>query len=230
MKLLSFLLPALLLPGCTTVELAGVDRTDYSLYEFGQPRVFHVASVFSHASGLPAGGRYDTILVEQIPAADNHALLERMRNDAPAWLRLERLAQAIDELGKSVPTEGPRWVLSNNPLVIAIGPRPTTAPTSPDAGPPLRGDGPVRPPGGLRLVTAADLDQPATRLFVIAKWQSRAGMMTSSRYTILPGEPIDALPAELPLQSPTTLKALLASHPWIRISTTNPAHAPKPAL
>jgi hypothetical protein len=106
-------------------------------------------------------------------------------------------------------------VLSNNPLVVAVGDERVPPPSASAAGYPiLPNDGTASLPCNLRLIAAGDLDESTTRLFVIAKWHNKAGASAQGRYVFVDPVPTPALPAEIPLDKPTTLKTLLFEHPW----------------
>jgi hypothetical protein len=214
-NLLLCLSACLLAAGCNSVKVAAVDRADYSMLEGLQAKVYHVARVTGPNQSALAGSRGDTILLEYVPDPSNEPLLKRIHKDAPPWLRIERLADAAEQLGQALPQDRTLWVLSNNPLVVAVGQQRVPPPSGNAAEQPiLPADGTAKLPRNLRLITAGDLTQPTTRLFVIAKWQNKAMASVQGRYVTLDPVPIPALPAEIPLDQPTTLKTLLVEHPW----------------
>ena len=117
----------LTIPGCIQIDDAKVDHATYRLIENCQPRKFNIVGIMSHSAVVIGAGRCDVVFVEKAPRSDDWWALHKIRNDSPKWRRLdelcERIKQCMPETRVDPNPESsvePLWIISNEPLVLAI--------------------------------------------------------------------------------------------------------------
>jgi hypothetical protein len=191
----------ILLPGCVAARLEHVVPGDYQLVESGHLKTFRVVAVVeSHSRVIPAAARFDVVLVEDRLRPDDHGRAMAFRDDAPPGRRLDRIAHVVNSFPRDVPTDRPRWLLSTDPLVIAIGVEAVAAPDWYRA--------PYLPANAPRLIAPPDRERRADRLIRIENWPPPIDPATGLERPIPPPALVS-----VPLPKPRPLADLLVTQP-----------------
>lgn len=170
--------PALFLPlflclpslaGCADVYFHAADAHTYLVSEHGERKEFHVVNIFSQNRLIPAGPRQYILLTDHVPARDDRGAARRLIDRSPPSRHLDNLYA----VGRNVAEEDPRgrglWIVGNDPFVVALGDDVTGS--NGFGGARLDVDGGTAQIGrSFQLVSAADLQRKASRLYVLDRW------------------------------------------------------------
>jgi hypothetical protein len=184
---LAYLLPlfALTLVGCKSYNYVVPQKTPIMLVDAGQLKTFRLVDI-DYSPAFSSEHVKNTYLIpDQVRKFDKDNA-DWAVSFCPPWL-----TSAAWTAGRWISAgQSPdlaRWLVSANPVVVALGPQPLTS-----------------EPGGIRPITLNDQDQIVTRLLVLDHWQTPPAQFASP--------PPGVRTIELP--NHPTLRKLFQQTPW----------------
>jgi hypothetical protein len=200
--------------GCQTGRVEAEAQDRFTVCESStDPSQLKAVAVWTGVQVLPAPGRYTILLVDPSFAGNKSAAeLQRLQVDGPSWRVLEgaqpNLVEVVRAMTTDVPGDRVRWVVANNPPVVAIGhvPVPGPPPVETVRGRAFIEAGRLLLPDNIRLITQVDLDAAVDEVRSLPSWPN------SQTASTLQGTPAD----RVPLAGPQTIRQVLDSRPWVK--------------
>lgn len=236
---LMIMLLASFLGGCGVIDHVAVGKTPYVVCDGGTVRRFYPLQGSVYALGLffvPIEGSLTHVYLWRTSARPSTIGLGRSLAKLPRSLNADDLEELAEAIGPPYPVaadpwafsaEGPysanqvavRWIISLDPLVVAMGTESTN----------------MRIWGGGRLLESselelgdtfalageADLDRTASELVVLDRWPLPWRVYGEDPQGALAAQ-VAPLARRVPLAQPQSLRELMAARPWERASAALP--------